>query len=455
MSSTNNITLKNKIQLICEKIEQILEEYKSKKEEEQQEKKLQNNDTNKYNSNTPSLIPKINYLKGEVEITQKNLEKVYNIEEIIKIESEIKKKQILIKNILKEQKTLNEGLKKQNSEIDLYSKKFISSNEQNLLSEKLKQAKEENHINKETHKLLTGKIKGQMSKIDVLEKKCTIIKQNIEFQKKKQKKEVEKSLKEEDEGEEEDIEALFVDEKMLMLEINDEEKSYKNEIYQQKIVIQKMNDQIKNIQKKINEIQKEKKNEEYLKKKELLKNKELNRKNENIKKSRNSKKSSKKPFKISKFENNSLDLLSLNKRTHTSTLNNNENKKFKINFSLNKTNIKNNVYITENITDNDSALLQIEQLKEEIQNALKNNVAKINETSTINYPINNNEIKKIKSCGIMNTDIDTKYSMNTVVQKEKHPYINNNKNLIDNYDNYKNKNINYGKAKPFEKIYFK
>ena len=91
MSSTNNITLKNKIQLICEKIEQILEEYKSKKEEEQQEKKLQNNDTNKYNSNTPSLIPKINYLKGEVEITQKNLEKVYNIEEIIKIESEIKK----------------------------------------------------------------------------------------------------------------------------------------------------------------------------------------------------------------------------------------------------------------------------------------------------------------------------------------------------------------------------
>ena len=55
----------------------------------------------------------------------------------------------------------------------------------------------------------------------------------------------------------------------------------------------------------------------------------------------------------------------------------------------------------------------------------------------------------------MNTDIDTKYSMNTVVQKEKHPYINNNKNLIDNYDNYKNKNINYGKAKPFEKIYFK
>ena len=103
----------------------------------------------------------------------------------------------------------------------------------------------------------------------------------------------------------------------------------------------------------------------------LENNKKLNF-NKNKIKPKEEKKSSKKPFKISKFENNSLDLLSLNKRTHTSTLNNNENKKFKINFSLNKTNNKNNIYITENITDNDSALLQIEKLKEEIQNALKN-----------------------------------------------------------------------------------
>ena len=125
MSSTNYTTLKNKLQSICKEIEQILEEYKSKKEEEEQERKLLHNETNKYNANTPSLISKINNLKAEVEITQKNLEKIYNIEEINKIESEIKKKQKLIKNFLKKKKILNDGLKKQASEIDLYSKKFI------------------------------------------------------------------------------------------------------------------------------------------------------------------------------------------------------------------------------------------------------------------------------------------------------------------------------------------
>ena len=44
-----------------------------------------------------------------------------------------------------------------------------------------------------------------------------------------------------------------------MLEINDEEKDYKNEINQQKIFIMKINDEIKNIQEKINKYKKEKK----------------------------------------------------------------------------------------------------------------------------------------------------------------------------------------------------
>ena len=51
---------------------------------------------------------------------------------------------------------------------------------------------------------MSNKIKLQKNKIDALEKKCQIIKQNIEFQKKKQMKEVQKTFKDDKNNEEED-----------------------------------------------------------------------------------------------------------------------------------------------------------------------------------------------------------------------------------------------------------
>lgn len=62
-------------------------------------------------------------------------------------------------------------MKNQQESIDDYSSKFTTNKEIMEVRNKLKFAKEENKMKRETCKLLESKIKGQLSKIDVLEKK--------------------------------------------------------------------------------------------------------------------------------------------------------------------------------------------------------------------------------------------------------------------------------------------
>ena len=70
-------------------------------------------------------------------------------------------------------------VKKQQESIEDYTSKFTTNKEISEISNNVKFAKEENHMNRETFKLLDAKIKGQLSKIDVLDKKSKIIRQNI------------------------------------------------------------------------------------------------------------------------------------------------------------------------------------------------------------------------------------------------------------------------------------
>ena len=299
-------------------------------------------------------------------------------------------------------------------------------------------------MSREAFKLLNSKIKGQLSKIDILEKKSKIIRQNIEFQQKKQKKEVENSMNagdnEDEIGEEsenrDDLNYLMVTEKMLMLEIDEEEKSFKNEINHQNDVIIKLIDRIIKEDERMKKIKLNKSKEKHRNKNQNNENKisrnniiyksndyqkyiynsnnkfiykigeSPKNKNENINFYSNTK-STTKPFDIKKFNlayNNNLSARLImdinNPKIYSSMYNYN---------SETKGNKNDDNQINQQI----SPLKEIEQLQNEIKYALKNNVAIINiqniekhndESNKDGHKNNNDNIIKINQ----NSDINNK-----------------------------------------------
>ena len=448
-------SIKKKLLLICEKIEQVLKEYNEYIMEGKNLDKIQD----KYNINSGSKINIIKNLKQNVSLIQNNLDKIYDINKINKIESEIKKKGILLNQLSKEQDLLHNLVQKQQQSIDDYSSKFTTNNEISEIRDKLKFAKEENHVNRETFKLLNSKIKGQLSKIDVLDKKSQLIRQNIEFQQKKQKKEVEKSMNDGEEednynGNQDDLECLMVNEKMMILEIDEEERNYKNEINHQNELICELQDRIKEIKEKKNLIKSKIKESERLKKIQIIKSKEkmINKSKENNKNNRNdliykSNDIQKKVYKTNKFiykigenpinknkkDNNNIycNTKSSSKPFEIKNFNfiYNSNSSSKIineinnNFSNGKINPLLHNYNNEaNRSKEVSPLKEIEQLKNEIKYTLKNNIAFIN--SEKGDIINNEKI------------VDNDKNTNKIIIIEQKTNMNNKKN------------------KPFEKFNF-
>ena len=180
MSSSSAI--KEQLLLVTNKIDEAIRRYREVKNQEIHAKKQQEE---LFNDNSPNYIGKMNSLKSQVESLQKNLEEVYNIEKVNQLESDIKKKEKLLKELKGERNILNNVVKEQNKGINEYLSKFDSTKELKELSDQLKTAKEENHERKEVYKEVSNIMKTQKNKIDALEKRCQIIKQNIEFQKKK------------------------------------------------------------------------------------------------------------------------------------------------------------------------------------------------------------------------------------------------------------------------------
>ena len=431
MSKEKQNSIKDKLHLICEKIEQVLKECNETGEQERYLRQIED----VYNINSGSKINTIKSLKGNVTLIQNNLEKIYDINKINKIESEIKKKISTINQLSEEQRVLLKLMKNQQESIDDYSSKFTINKEIMEVRNKLNYAKEENKMKRETCKILESKIRGQLSKIDVLDKKSKIIRQNIEYEQKKQKKEVEKSIKlgengneEEGENAEEDLESLIVAEKMFILEINDEERQFKNEINKQKEYISILNDKINEINNKRNEIKQKIIEDEKKKKINKIKNKEnsrTNKKNKTTKVNPNHKsndyqkniyktnkliyriedspkiknetkimntgtKSKAKPFDIKKFGlvNNDNNVYSIMKKINSINSINNPSNEKKIYTSL---------YLEDD--KKSTALKEIEQLQNEIKYALKNNVAVLHsETGDVQGNENNlNNDKKIQN----------------------------------------------------------
>jgi hypothetical protein len=115
-----------------------------------------------------------------------------------------------------------------------------------------------------------------MSKLDIMEKQINIIKQNIEYQKTKQKKEVEKSINNEEEESNENkindnIESLENKEKIMIDEIANEERSFQIEIIQQNELIANLKERINKMIEYQKKIKEDKKKENKLKKIKLMK----------------------------------------------------------------------------------------------------------------------------------------------------------------------------------------
>lgn len=410
--------LKGGLLNICNKIETFLSEFKEQKEI--------NNEINTqplYFYNTYSKINLTNKLKQKITSLQYNLENIYNINDINKIESEMKKKNLILKKLSEEQTYLFNLIKSQKKEIDNYSYKFTDNKEINEIRQKLDFIKEENKFKKASFNVLYSKIKGQMSKIDVLEKQMNIIKQNIEYHKNKQKKEIEKSLtNEEDENVKNNNDNLdyFLDaEKLLISEIAQEEKNFQDEIYQQNILINNIEDKINNLYEQKKKLQKVRK----MKKIRIIKYKD----NENAKnrnhfeykahsreksfdyniKIHNLNKFSKKYSESPKNNINNIHIKFNNKRPFNDikfnalykniipnfrNKNNNSENKYTSSYDRNSEISKNEIDILNIKQQNKNDISNdIEKLRNEIAYALKNNVVSSKlQTYIKNYNILNN-----------------------------------------------------------------
>ena len=108
-----NDLVKNKIKLICSKIEEVLIGYQKSKTK----------DNSSLIHKIYSIVPDqktidLDKLKKKISSMQKDLEKIYNINKIKKIESDIKAKQNKILQLQKEQSYLAKSIENQKNEID-------------------------------------------------------------------------------------------------------------------------------------------------------------------------------------------------------------------------------------------------------------------------------------------------------------------------------------------------
>ena len=115
-------------------------------------------------------------------------------------------------------------------------------------------------INKEMYRAIESKIKSQYNKKELLEKKIQILKENIDYYKKK--KINEKDDKNFNIKEENEIKKLEENKKILEEENLIELKRYKLEIRNQNSTINELNDEIQNILLNIKGIEQQKKIDE-------------------------------------------------------------------------------------------------------------------------------------------------------------------------------------------------
>lgn len=410
MTTTTNgamTQLQSQLKFVCDKIEEALIQYRNAQRERETEKRFQSD----ISPIGTELAPKLSSYKAMSEDIKRKLETVYNIRKVEAVESEIKKKKETIKQMQKENVVLQRINIDQAKAITEYQNKYTNKKELNLYYERVKKMKDDIKERKEELKNVEANIKDQGGKINSLEERCKLIRDNIEYKKKLQMKEV-KNCCEDISEEETDVDTLTQRKNDIEDQISAEEKEYKAELASQTDYIASLKKEMNIMSLKLKQIETSKRIQE-LKKREIKKIQE--QKKRNLSKKKSTPKSNviirpkQKPGTgYGKIINEDIGMMS---KTPNFKVKTKIQKPFEINKfncdSNNNTGYSNKPPLSHHGRDTNDMLAQIENLKNEIQTALKSTnanmeiasskqkiIEKINEQSAI---VTNNDISDIKN----------------------------------------------------------
>lgn len=215
-----------------------------------------NNNNYKISPEQKEIIKKINNYKKRIKTAQEELDMQLKLNKADELE-----------NILKERKIYLEKIKKENSilkniknlqEKDEKEIKNIQNKKEELYSvnEKINKIKDEAKIKKDYNHTLSEKIKSQNEQINTLKNKCNLINQNIEYFKKKQ---IHSIQNQNNNIENNNLEKLDLNELKKIYEekveiILEKQEKIKNKIKEQNIKIEQLTSDNENVSVNIDKI---------------------------------------------------------------------------------------------------------------------------------------------------------------------------------------------------------
>ena len=355
-----------------------------------------NNNNYKISPEQKEIIKKINNYKKRIKTAQEELDMQLKLNKADELE-----------NILKERKIYLEKIKKENSilkniknlqEKDEKEIKNIQNKKEELYSvnEKINKIKDEAKIKKDYNHTLSEKIKSQNEQINTLKNKCNLINQNIEYFKKKQ---IHSIQNKNNNIENNNLEKLDLNELKKIYEekveiILEKQEKIKNKIKEQNIKIEQLTSDNENLSVNIDKIMMKIKTnmnkilsyEKQLRKKESLLYDSI------IKNKRKNTLSDRKPFHIGPINTKPKSKKNFDYQKYLNEYEKNK-KKIKLYSSVDGGGSK---------KSKPKALLEIENLRNDIQLAIKKNeldekiekiIHKLKDGKTnknINININNN-----------------------------------------------------------------
>ena len=214
------------------------------------------------------IMKKIKMYKLKIKELQNKIELIIKVNNINELEGDLEIKKNYLKHLTSENNALKNVKLLQDKGLSEINNNTSRRQELFTIIEKTKKIKEEIKIKKDYLKLTDEKIKGQMKRINELEKKCSIIRNNIENEKTKKEKEnhhteENQNIKNEREKEilnkyEEEHKSLTQqekDSKLIIKEQNGIINELKSDIFSMNNDVNEMDKNIKEIQYKINNIQ--------------------------------------------------------------------------------------------------------------------------------------------------------------------------------------------------------
>lgn len=174
---TNNEEMKKLIQDICFQIE---DKIKSSTQTH-----IPTTELSLLNDEFIPLHQTITRYKDSITQLKAKLEGFYNLRRIVSMEQEVKVKKEQLYSVKYENNVLCNIQKTQSKAIIQYQNKYENKNEINTLTEKLRVLKEEYKYSREMQRSTEIKLKTQNAAIVALEEKCKVIRENIEYKKKK------------------------------------------------------------------------------------------------------------------------------------------------------------------------------------------------------------------------------------------------------------------------------